>query len=275
MSHDTKFPGASFSAMGSSCDGMKFHIKKNKVHNSTSGSLIVIIYLLFLEEGVQQRKTSLWKHVETRALKTKNAQLSVSGSEDVQWEHTSCTKAAALKPTWREMQTEPNEWHHWHPAFSYSLCFCSEPLECMLHHTVTVCWSYCSPGLCLRGKRLLLQTEDTKITVYLQDSIFLSFWTNKTQLNVKTRWNWGWHGTPEGFSNLTLVSALIRQHQAGVFTLRLHVRESFFNFTEAEIFFEECVTVQDGVGETQLHLRPDYTVKHTLLWFKEYERTLR
>lgn len=54
------------------------------------------------------------------------------------------------------------------------------------------------------------------------------------------------------FINLTLVSALIRQHKAAVFTLRLDIREPLFNFPEAEIFFEEGVTVQDGQGESYI-----------------------
>lgn len=44
---------------------------------------------------------------------------------------------------------------------------------------------------------------------------------------------------------LTLVFALVRQHQAAVLTLRLVVRKRLFHFTEAEIFFEQGVTV-DG-----------------------------
>lgn len=61
------------------------------------------------------------------------------------------------------------------------------------------------------------------------------------------------------FINLTLVSALVRQHKAAVFTLRLDIREPLFNFPEAEIFFEEGVTVQDG-----LDLRAVYTLKTTV-----------
>lgn len=44
---------------------------------------------------------------------------------------------------------------------------------------------------------------------------------------------------------LTLVFALVRQDQAAVLTLRLVARKRLFDFTEAEIFFEQGVTV-DG-----------------------------
>lgn len=65
---------------------------------------------------------------------------------------------------------------------------------------------------------------------------------------------------------LTLVFALVRQHQAAVLTLRLVVRKRLFHFTEAEIFFEQGVTV-DGkeaasVGETDL----EFTAQTTSLW---------
>lgn len=48
---------------------------------------------------------------------------------------------------------------------------------------------------------------------------------------------------------LTIVSALVRQQQTVVFTLWLQLRESLCNFTEAEIFFEESVTVEDWINE--------------------------
>lgn len=89
---------------------------------------------------------------------------------------------------------------------------------------------------------------------------------NKKQLTASVRLNL----KPDFFSvcffKLTLIFALVRQHQAAVLTLRLVVRKRLFHFTEAEIFFEQGVTV-DGkeaasVGETDL----EFTAKTTSLW---------
>lgn len=44
---------------------------------------------------------------------------------------------------------------------------------------------------------------------------------------------------------LTFVFALVREHQTVVLILGLEFREPLFNFAEAEVFFEEGVTVQD------------------------------
>lgn len=42
---------------------------------------------------------------------------------------------------------------------------------------------------------------------------------------------------------LTLLFALVREHQTAVLTLGLEVRKPLFDFTEAKIFFEEGVAV--------------------------------
>lgn len=47
---------------------------------------------------------------------------------------------------------------------------------------------------------------------------------------------------------LTFVFAVVREHQTAVLALCLEVRKPLFYFTEAKVFFEEGVTVEDGMG---------------------------
>lgn len=47
-------------------------------------------------------------------------------------------------------------------------------------------------------------------------------------------------------NHLTFLSALVREHQTAVVALSLEVSEPVVDLTEAEVFFEECVTVEEG-----------------------------
>ncbi len=47
---------------------------------------------------------------------------------------------------------------------------------------------------------------------------------------------------------LTLLFALVWEHQTAVLTLCLEVRKPLFYFTEAKVFFKEGVTVKNGKG---------------------------
>lgn len=47
-------------------------------------------------------------------------------------------------------------------------------------------------------------------------------------------------------NHFTFVSALVREHQTAVVALSLEVSEPVVHLTEAEVFFEECVAVEEG-----------------------------
>lgn len=86
------------------------------------------------------------------------------------------------------------------------------------------------------------------------------FWVS-VQTHTELMWAWGkamfdmlgWDSLPSLTAStvlqlkphflLTLLFALVREHQTAVLTLCLQVRKPLFDFTEAEIFFEESVAV--------------------------------